>query len=80
MRNGIVDSIRADLAWLGMNPDGEVRQSGRFALYDAAFDRLRGTGHVYPCYESAEELDIRRKILLSRGLPPVYERGSAGLE
>lgn len=74
-----VDALRADLAWLGITPDGEARQSERFALYEAAFDRLRASGHVYPCYESAEELDIRRKVLLSRGLPPVYERTSLAL-
>ena len=74
-----VEAIRADLAWLGITPDGEARQSERFALYEAAFDRLRADGRIYPCYESAEELDIRRKILLSRGLPPVYERTSLAL-
>ena len=74
-----VDAIRADLAWLGITPDGEERQSERFALYEAAFERLRDEGHIYPCYESAEELDIRRKVLLSRGLPPVYERTSLAL-
>lgn len=74
-----VDAIRADLDWLGVTPDGEYRQSERFALYEAAFDRLRASGHIYPCYESAEELDIRRKVLLSRGLPPVYERTSLDL-
>jgi glutamyl-tRNA synthetase len=74
-----VEGIRADLAWLGLSPDGEVRQSGRFALYEAAFDRLVADGRIYPCYETAEELDIRRKVLLSRGLPPVYERTALDL-
>jgi glutamyl-tRNA synthetase len=74
-----VEGIRADLGWLGLVPDGEVRQSGRFALYEEAFDRLVAAGRIYPCYESTEELDIRRKILLSRGLPPVYERTALAL-
>jgi glutamyl-tRNA synthetase len=74
-----IDGIRADLAWLGIGADGEMRQSHRFTLYEAAFDRLHAAGHVYPCFESAEELDIRRKVLLSRGLPPVYERTSLAL-
>ncbi|MGV3479369.1 MAG: glutamate--tRNA ligase [Sphingobium sp.] len=69
-----VESIRADLAWLGLHPDGEARQSERFALYEARFEALRAAGRVYPCYETAEELDLRRKVLLGRGLPPVYER------
>jgi glutamyl-tRNA synthetase len=69
-----VASIRADLTWLGLNWDGEARQSERFALYEAKLEVLKSTGRVYPCYESSEELDLRRKILLGRGLPPVYER------
>lgn len=71
-----VDAIRDDLAWLGIAPDGEVRQSERFALYEARFEALRGSGRVYACYETPEELELRRKILLGRGLPPVYERQS----
>ncbi len=69
-----VASIRADLEWLGLHWDGEARQSERFALYEAKLEVLKSTGRVYPCYESSEELDLRRKILLGRGLPPVYER------
>lgn len=69
-----VEAIRADLAWLGLHPDGEVRQSTRFDLYEREFERLKLSGRVYACYETPEELDLRRKILLGRGLPPVYER------
>ena len=72
-----VEAIRADLAWLGFDIDGEERQSARFALYEAEFAKLKAAGRVYACYETPEELDIRRKILLSRGLPPVYERKPA---
>ncbi|MDR7058134.1 MULTISPECIES: glutamate--tRNA ligase [unclassified Sphingopyxis] len=72
-----VDAIRTDLAWLGFDIDGEERQSARFALYEAEFEKLKAAGRVYACYETPEELDIRRKILLSRGLPPVYERKPA---
>jgi len=73
-----VAAIRADLAWLGLDIDGEARQSERFALYEAEFARLKAAGCVYACYETPEELEIRRKILLSRGLPPVYERKAEG--
>jgi glutamyl-tRNA synthetase len=74
-----VDGIRADLAWLGLDMDGEVRQSARFALYEARFDTLRAAGRVYACYESAQELDLKRKVRLSRGLPPVYDRAALAL-
>lgn len=74
-----VDAIRADLAWLGMTPDGEVRQSERFALYEARFETLRAQGRIYPAYETAQELELKRKIQLGRGLPPVYDRAALTL-
>jgi glutamyl-tRNA synthetase len=67
-------AIRDDLDWLGLTPDHLVRQSERFDLYEREFQRLKDAGRVYPCYETPEELDLRRKVLLGRGLPPVYER------
>jgi glutamyl-tRNA synthetase len=72
-----VEAIHADLAWLGLTPDATVRQSQRFALYEREFERLKAAGRVYACYETPEELDLRRKVLLGRGLPPVYERKAA---
>jgi glutamyl-tRNA synthetase len=74
-----VDSIRADLAWLGLTPDDEVRQSERFALYERRFDDLRAAGRIYPAYETQQELELKRKILLGRGLPPVYDRAALSL-
>lgn len=78
-REEYVTGIRADLAWLGLAPDAEYRQSERTALYEAAFERLRDAGRVYPCYETAQELDLKRKIALGRGLPPVYDRAALNL-
>ncbi|MES2270283.1 MAG: glutamate--tRNA ligase [Pseudomonadota bacterium] len=74
-----VESIHADLAWLGLDPDAVERQSDRFALYETRLAELRASGRVYPCYETSEELDLRRKVLLGRGLPPVYERTALAL-
>jgi glutamyl-tRNA synthetase len=68
------EAIRNDLDWLGLHSDQMVRQSERFALYEREFERLKAQGRVYACYETPEELDLRRKVLLGRGLPPVYER------
>lgn len=73
-----VKAIEADLRWLGLDWDAKVRQSERFALYEARFEALKQAGRVYACYETPEELDLRRKILLGRGLPPVYERPAPG--
>ena len=75
-----VAAIRADLGWLGLTPDAEVRQSERFALYQQRFDALVAAGRIYPAYETAQELDLKRKILLGRGLPPVYDRAALALD
>lgn len=72
-------AIRADLAWAGLAPDGEVRQSDRAALYEAGFEALHASGRVYPCYESEEELALKRRVALGRGLPPLYDRAALGL-
>lgn len=74
-----VDAIRADLAWLGLDADTEARQSERFALYEARFAALVEAGRIYPAYETAQELDLKRKVLLGRGLPPVYDRAALAL-
>jgi glutamyl-tRNA synthetase len=73
------DSIRTDLTWLGLEPDDAEQQSDRFVLYEARFAELQAAGHVYPCYESAEELDLKRKILAGRGLPSIYDRAALRL-
>lgn len=67
-------AIVNDLAWIGIAPDRIERQSSRFDRYDAVADDLRHQGLLYPCYESAAEIDRRRKRLMARGLPPVYDR------
>ena len=76
-KEAFVDAIRKDLRWLGLDWDGEARQSARFDLYERRFEELKAAGRVYACYETPEELDLRRKVLLGRGLPPVYERPAA---
>jgi len=77
LSEAFVEAIHADMAWLGLAPDATFRQSERFALYEREFERLKAAGRVYACYETPEELDLRRKVLLGRGLPPVYERKPA---
>lgn len=73
------DGIEVDLAWLGVTPDLLVRQSERTALYDEARDRLIAAGRLYPCYETADELDRRRKRARAMGKPPIYDRAALKL-
>jgi glutamyl-tRNA synthetase len=72
-------AIRADLAWVGLTSDGESRQSDRLDRYEAAAARLREAGRLYPCYETPEELERRRRLQRARGLPPVYDRAALAL-
>jgi glutamyl-tRNA synthetase len=72
-------AIEVDLAWLGVAPDLTLRQSQRVALYDAAAAALRDSGRLYPCYETPDELEKRRKLQQARGLPPVYDRAALRL-
>lgn len=78
-QEAFVDAIRTDLAWLGLVPDGEARQSQRFDLYERRFAELVAAGRVYPAYESQQELELKRKIQLGRGLPPIYDRAALAL-
>jgi glutamyl-tRNA synthetase len=73
------DAIREDLTWLGMTWDETFKQSERFARYSEVAEQLRKKGLLYACYETEEELDRRRKIALSRGKPPVYDRAALEL-
>lgn len=73
------DAIKKDLNWLKINWDNFARQSERFARYDELKDYLIKKGRIYACYESPEELEIKRKMQLSRGKPPIYDRGSLNL-
>lgn len=73
------DGIRADLSWLGMTWDETFKQSEKFERYAQAAEELKAKGLLYPCYETAEELERRKKIALSRGKPPVYDRAALAL-
>lgn len=73
------DAIAEDLAWLGIVPDETFRQSDQIAIYEDAARRLRESGRLYPCYETADELDRRRKRQLARGQPPIYDRAALKL-
>lgn len=73
-------AIEEDMRWLGLNWDGAIfKQSERLAEYEKAKQKLIASGRLYPCYETAEELDIKRKMMASRGAPPIYDRAALKL-
>jgi glutamyl-tRNA synthetase len=72
-------AIETDLTWLGLDWDRFARQSDRFDRYAAAAERLKAGGRLYPCFETPEELDLKRKLALARHLPPIYDRAALRL-
>ena len=73
------DAIKEDLTWLGLKWDETYKQSDRMAKYEAAAERLIKDGRLYPCYETPDELEVKRKMQLARKLPPVYDRAALKL-
>lgn len=74
-----VDDIMAGMKWLGLDWDSFARQRDRGEEYAKTIQKLKDNGRLYPCYETEEELALKRKVLLSRGLPPIYDRASLNL-
>jgi glutamyl-tRNA synthetase len=75
-RAEFADAIEADLRWLGLDWDDFARQSDRLDRYAAAAERLKAAGRLYPCFETAEELDLKRKLAQQRGKPWIYDRAA----
>ena len=73
-------AIERDLAWLGLDWNDKARQSDRMATYAEAIAGLQRDGRVYPCYETPEELALKRKTQLQRHLPPIYDRAALTLD
>lgn len=72
-------AIEEDMKWLGLSWDVFRKQSDHLADYEAAKLKLIAAGRLYPCWETQEELDIRRKMQAGRGLPPIYDRAALKL-
>lgn len=73
------DAIKRDLTWLGLNWDNLAHQRDRQALYDEKIAALKESGRLYPCYETPEQLELKRKTLLNKGQPPIYDRAALDL-
>ena len=72
-------AIEDDLRWLGLDWDEKAVQSERLDRYEAAAERLKAAGRLYACYETPEELGLKRKVALSAGRPPIYDRAALAL-
>ena len=67
-RPEFTDAILEDLAWLGLDWDGEVRvQSHHLAEYRTVLEALAARGLLYPCF--CTRADIAREVAASAGAP-----------
>ncbi|GIS06457.1 MAG: hypothetical protein CM15mP109_12130 [Candidatus Dadabacteria bacterium] len=73
------EQIVSDLKWLGIKIDKIYKQSERIDIYRKYFNQLVEKGFLYECFETQEELDYKRKRLVARRMPPVYDRASLNL-
>ncbi len=78
-RDEYTQAIKQDLQWLGLNWDRYEHQHGREERYGEMIQKLKDEGRLYPCYETADELSLKRKALLGQGKPPVYDRAALTL-
>lgn len=67
------------LTWLGITWDELAHQSKRLDRYKVLIQQMRDSGRLYACYETPEELALKRKSQLSQGLPPKYDRAALSL-
>ncbi len=75
------DELMVDLGWLGLDwdegpdiggPSAPYSQSERGAVYGGMYARLQAEEHAYPCYCTAEELELSRRLQRMAGKPPRY--------
>jgi len=70
------NKIKENLSWLGITWSKTFNQSNKFENYNLKIEKLKNKGRLYPCFETAEELSLKKKSLLSSGKPPIYDRSS----
>ena len=75
-KDKFINNIKEDLNWLGLYYDEYYQQSERIKFYDEAFELLKNKELVYPCFETPGELEKKRKRLIARRMPPVYDRAA----
>lgn len=68
------DSIKDNMRWLGLEYDETFNQSKKISIYQDYAKKLIEEGSLYPCYETLEELEYKKKLKLAQGKPPIYDR------
>jgi glutamyl-tRNA synthetase len=82
------DQLMTDMLWLGLDwdegpdvggPAGPYCQAQRGEFYRALYEQLSARGQAYPCYCTAEDLELSRKLQRMSGKPPRYAGTCKGL-
>lgn len=73
-REELVEAIQKDLHWMSIQWDETFRQTERLDRYAAAIEKLKASGHLYPCFESEQELAAKRETQIRQRRAPVYDR------
>lgn len=73
-REELIEAIQKDLHWMGIQWDETFRQTERLDRYAAAIEKLKASGHLYPCFESEQELAAKRETQIRQRRAPVYDR------
>src|SRR5258708_7648854 len=60
-------------------PSGPYAQALRGDFYRALYEQLSASGRAYPCYCTAEDLELSRKLQRMSGKPPRYAGTCRGL-
>jgi len=75
------DALMADMRWLGFEwdegpdiggPQAPYSQAERGDFYRILFEKLESQDYAYPCYCTAEDLELSRKLQRMSGKPPRY--------
>lgn len=84
-----VQAILRGMSWLGLTWDegpgaggehGPYFQTQRMDTYAAALETMRANGAAYPCFCTAEELDVKRTAARERGGFAGYDRTCRALD
>ena len=73
------NKIKENLSWLGLAWSKTFNQSQRKNFYNKKILLLKKSKRIYPCFESSEELNLKRKTQLLSGKPPIYDRSALKL-
>ena len=71
--------IKKDMRWMHLQWDKTFNQKDRTQRYEEAKNYLISIGKLYPCYETPEELNIKRNNLLRIHKAPIYDRAALQL-